>query len=147
MLSKWYGLCRFNELCRRTASEKVLCDKAFNIAKNLKYDRYIWSRPILLVILLKVKLCRINNYLKNDTDQSLESFKNKKYTHLLKIWGADLTDMQLISKPNKTLQSLLSIIDIYNKYNWVFIGIKEKVLRLLKLFRKIFTQAKQNTGR
>ena len=103
--------------------------------------------PILLVILLKVKLCRINNYLKNDTDQSLESFKNKKYTHLLKIWGADLTDMQLISKPNKALQSLLSIIDIYNKYNWVFIGIKEKVLRLLKLFRKIFTQAKQNTGR
>ena len=44
MLSRWYGLCRFNELCRRTASEKVLCDKAFNIAKNLKYDRYIWSR-------------------------------------------------------------------------------------------------------
>ena len=41
--------------------------------------------PILSVILLKMKLYRINNYLKNDTDQSLESFKSKKYTHLLKI--------------------------------------------------------------
>ena len=28
------------DLTRRTASEKILCDKAFNIAKNPKYDRY-----------------------------------------------------------------------------------------------------------
>ena len=30
----------FKELTRWTASDKVLCDKAFNIAKNPKYDRY-----------------------------------------------------------------------------------------------------------
>ena len=30
----------FKDLPRRTASEKVLCDKAFNIAKNPKYDGY-----------------------------------------------------------------------------------------------------------
>ena len=30
----------FEDLARRTASEKVLRDKAFNIAKNLKYDGY-----------------------------------------------------------------------------------------------------------
>ena len=28
----------FNELASRTASDKVLRDKAFNIAKNPKYD-------------------------------------------------------------------------------------------------------------
>ena len=28
------------DLARRTASDKVLRDKAFNIAKNLKYDGY-----------------------------------------------------------------------------------------------------------
>ena len=33
MLSTWYGLWR-------TASDKVLRDKAFNIAKNPKYDEY-----------------------------------------------------------------------------------------------------------
>ena len=30
----------FKDLTRRTASDKILCDKAFNIAKNSKYDRY-----------------------------------------------------------------------------------------------------------
>ena len=30
----------FKDLGKRTAADKVLRDKAFNIAKNLKYDRY-----------------------------------------------------------------------------------------------------------
>ena len=30
----------FKDLTRKTASDKKLCDKAFNIARNLKYDRY-----------------------------------------------------------------------------------------------------------
>ena len=33
-----YG--NFKDLARRTASDKVLRDKAFNIAKNPKYDGY-----------------------------------------------------------------------------------------------------------
>ena len=34
----YYG--DFVDLARRTASDKVLRDKTFNIAKNLKYDGY-----------------------------------------------------------------------------------------------------------
>ena len=30
----------FKDLTRRSASDKILCDKAFNIAKNPKYDGY-----------------------------------------------------------------------------------------------------------
>ena len=30
----------FNDLPRRTIADKILRDKAFNIAKNPKYDRY-----------------------------------------------------------------------------------------------------------
>ena len=30
----------FKDLTRRTASDKILLDKAFNMAKNPKYDRY-----------------------------------------------------------------------------------------------------------
>ena len=33
-----YGNLKY--LPRNTASDKVLCDKAFNIAKNPKYDGY-----------------------------------------------------------------------------------------------------------
>ena len=32
----------FKDLARRTASEKVSRDKAFNIANNPKYDGYQW---------------------------------------------------------------------------------------------------------
>ena len=30
----------FKELTERTGSDKILCDEAFNIATNAKYDRY-----------------------------------------------------------------------------------------------------------
>ena len=40
MCSTRYGLWRFKDVARRTASDKVLRDKAFNIAKNPKYDGY-----------------------------------------------------------------------------------------------------------
>ena len=35
------------------------------------------------------------------------------------IWGADLADMQLISKFNKGFRFLLCVIDIYSKYEFV----------------------------
>ena len=38
MLSTWYG--DFKDLARRTTSDKVLRNIAFNIAKNPKYDGY-----------------------------------------------------------------------------------------------------------
>ena len=36
------------------------------------------------------------------------------------IWGADLVDMQLITKYNKENQFLLFVIDIYTKYALTF---------------------------
>ena len=35
------------------------------------------------------------------------------------IWGADLADMQLLSKYNKGIRFLLCVIDIFSKYDWV----------------------------
>ena len=40
MFSAWYGLSRFKDLAERTASDRLLTDKAFNSAKNPKYDGY-----------------------------------------------------------------------------------------------------------
>ena len=34
-------------------------------------------------------------------------------------WGADLANMQLLSKFNKGIHFLLYVIDIYSKYTWV----------------------------
>ena len=47
------------------------------------------------------------------------------------IWGADLADMQLISKFNKGFRFLLCVIYIYSKYTWVIPLKIKKVLQLL----------------
>ena len=47
----------FKDLPRRIASDKILCDKTFNIAKNKKYD--VYQRG--LVVLLKVELYQVRN--------------------------------------------------------------------------------------
>ena len=41
------------------------------------------------------------------------------------IWGADLGDMQLLSKYNKEIRFLLFVIGIFNKYAWV-VPLKDK---------------------
>ena len=58
----------FKDLTRRTASDKILRDKALNIAKNPKYDGYQrvkgvllqWFRNVLikrpLVLVIKIKM-------------------------------------------------------------------------------------------
>ena len=59
----------FKELPTRTATDKVLGDKVFNIAKNPKYHAYQrglhWFVTVLiknlLVVVLKVKLCKTKN--------------------------------------------------------------------------------------
>ena len=76
----------FKDLPRRTASDKALRDKVFDIAKYLKYDRYqsdldsmvynFLTRSLVVVIihvvLLKVKLCQTIIYLNNYTNQLSE---------------------------------------------------------------------------
>ena len=61
----------FKDVARRTASDKVLRDKAFKIAKNAKYDGYqrglasmvykFFDKKKPLVVVLIIKLNKINN--------------------------------------------------------------------------------------
>ena len=45
--------------------------------------------------------------------------KRKVYSPCIgNIWGADLIDLQLLSKFNKEISFLLCVIDIYSKYIW-----------------------------
>ena len=41
------------------------------------------------------------------------------------VWGADLANMQLISKFNKELRFLSCVVDIFSKYAWV-VPLKDK---------------------
>ena len=77
----------FKDLARRKASDKTLRDKAFNIAKTPKYDRYqrglasmvykfFDKKPQVVVLIIKLNKI-INNWLKNYTNQLLEKLKKK----------------------------------------------------------------------
>ena len=62
----------------------------------------------------------------------IRKFKKRKvYTGFKdNIWGADLADMQLISKLNKGFRFLLCVIDIFSKYAWV-VPLKDKNMILI----------------
>ena len=51
----------------------------------------------------------------------IRKFEKRKVHAAFKdnIWGADLADMQLLSKYNKGIRFLLCVIDIFSKYTWV----------------------------
>ena len=102
----------FKDLKRRTAFDKVLRDKAFNIAKNPKYDEYQRGLASTLYKFLekKSKGSRVNIPLEFNEQLAEELHKPiirnfKKRTVYSgfedNIWGADLADMQLINKFNK----------------------------------------------
>ena len=60
------------------------------------------------------------NQLKNYTSQLLKTLKKKVYSGFKdNIWGANLADLQLISKFNKGFRFLLCLIDSFSKYAWV----------------------------
>ena len=60
--------------------------------------------------------------------------------------GADLADMQLISKFNKGFRFLLCIIDIFCKYAWVIPLKDKKGVSIVNAFQKILDKSahKQN---
>ena len=121
-----YG--EFKDLARRTASDKVLRDKVFYIVKNPRYDGY--QRGLAsMVYKFFDKKSKGSGVANNEIKQNLQlakelhkpiirKFKKRKVYSGLKdnIWGADLADMQLISKFKKGFRFLLCVIDIFSKY-------------------------------
>ena len=87
----------FKDLARRTTSDKVLRDKAFNITKNPEYEGY---------------------------ERGLASMFYKDFDK--RTFGS-LADMQLTSKCNKGIRFFLCVIDIFSEYAWVFLLKNKKV--------------------
>ena len=70
----------------------------------------------------------------------IRKFERKK-VHLPfidNISGADIADMQLISKLNKGIRFLLCVIDIFPKYAWVILLKNEKGIIINNAFQKKF---------
>ena len=99
-------------LPRRTAADKVLHNKAFNIAKNPKYDGYQRGLASIMVykyfdtktsdVAVKSQIMQ-NEELAEELHKSIIRKFQKRKVHssfIDNIRGADLSDMQSISKFN-----------------------------------------------
>ena len=63
------------------------------------------------------------------------------------IWGADLADMELISKFNKGFRFLLCFIDIFGKYVWVVTLKDEKRVTITNAFQKILQESNRKSNK
>ena len=144
------------DLTKRTVADKILKNKAFYIAKDPKYDGY--QRGLASMVYkffdkkskgsgakhVNTKLIPQNEQLAEELHKPIiRKFKKRKVYSTFKdnIWGADLADMQLLSKYNKGIRSLLCVIDIFSKYDWIVPLKNKKGISIVKAFQIILKQS------
>ena len=104
------------DLTKRTIADKTLKNKAFDIAKDPKYDGYQRGSASLVYNFFDsnisgsgAKLIPENGQLANELHKLIiRKFEKRKVYSTFKdnIWGVDLADMQLLSKYNKGIRFL-----------------------------------------
>ena len=126
----------FKDLTRRTASDKILFHKAFNIAKNPKYGRYQCDLASMVYKFCDKRTSDSGTKNKNISNKELAEELHKPIVRKLKkkqvhspfldnTRRSDLAYMQLRSKFNQGFEFLLCVIGIHSKYAWV-ISFKDK---------------------
>ena len=133
-------------------------DKAFNIAKNQKYDGY--QRGLVSMVYklhdkktsgssTKNKIISSEELAEELHKPIIRKFKKIKVqsTFIDNIWGADLADMQLISKFNKGIRFLLYVIDIFSKYAWVIPVKDKKGITITNAFQNILKESNRKPNK
>ena len=114
----------FKDLTRRTAADKVLRDKAFNIAKSPRYDGY--QRLLASMVYNFFDKKTTGGAVKNEIMQNkkleeelhkpiIKKFEKRKVqsSFIINIWDVDLADMQLLSKFDKGIPFFLFVLLIF----------------------------------
>ena len=144
------------DLTKRTVADKILKNRAFNFAKDTKYDGYQRGLASMVYKFLDKKSAgsganHVNTKITPQNQQLAEEahkpiirkFEKRKVHAAFKdnIWGVDLADMQLLSKYNKGIRFLLCVIDIFSKYAWVVPLKDKKGISIVKAFQSILEQS------
>ena len=135
------------DLPKRTAADKILKNKAFDIAKVPKYDKKSEGNGAKHV---NTKLIPQNEQLADELHKPIiRKFEKRKVYSAFKdnMWGADLADMQLLSKYNTGIRFLLCVIDIFSKYAWVVPLKDKKGISIVKAFRSILKQSNRKPNK
>ena len=158
------------DLTKRTVADKILRNKTFDIAKDAKYDehqRRVASMVYKLfdeksaslldkstkgsgVTTLTNKFVSQNRQLDEELHKPItKKFKKRKVHSTFKdnIWGADIADMQLLSRCNKGFRFLLRVIDIFSKYAWVVPLKDKKGVSIVAVFQSILKQSNRKPNK
>ena len=144
------------DLTKRTAADKILRNRAFNIAKDKKY--YGYQRGLASMVYkffdkrsqrsgakhVNTKLAPQNQQLAEELHKPIiKKFEKRKVHAAFKdnIWGAELADMQLLSKYNKRIRFLFCVIDIFSKHAWVVPLKDKKGVSIAAAFQSILKQS------
>ena len=118
------------DLDKKTISDKILKDRAYDIARNHKYDGYerAFARMVYkfserktgsgLIVTSKIGV-NINEKLAKDWCKLvIRLFKRRKvYTRFKdNIWAANLSEIGSLSSMNKNVKNLLCTTDVFTKY-------------------------------
>ena len=151
----------FKDLKRRTAADNVVRDKAFNIAKNPKYDGYQRGLASMVYKFFDKETKGSGVTLANKSIPQNEQLAEELHKPIIRkcrkrgvysafkdnIWAADLADMQLVSRSNKGFRFLLRVIDIYSKYAWVVPLKDKKGVSIVNAFQSILKNLTENQTR
>ena len=123
------------DLINRTRADKVLRDKAYDIASNPENDGYQRGLASMVYRFFDKKTMgsgavEPNKSLKLADELHkpiIRKFNKRKVYSYFKdnIWDVDLADMQLLSKFNKEIKYLLCVIGLFSKYAF-FVPLKDK---------------------
>ena len=138
----------FKDLPRRTASDKVLSDKVFHIAKNPRYDEYQRGLASMVYKFFDKKSkgggvnipLEFHEQLVEELHKPIiKNFRKRTIYLVFKdyIWDADLADIQLISKFNKRFRFLLCVIHIFSQCASVVPLKDKKDVSIADAFQKI----------
>ena len=137
----------YKDLLNRTRADKVLKDRAFDIASDPKYDGYQRSLASMVYKFFDKKSSGsgINNVKLADELHKpvIKKFSKCKVYSSFKdnILGVDLADMQLLSRQNKGIKYLLCAIDFFSKYAFVVPLKDKKGASVVKGFKKVVNES------
>ena len=127
-----YAYADHKDLINRTKSDKVLRDKAYNIASNPEHDGYQRGLASMVYKFFDKKSMgsRIasSSILADELHKPIiKKFNKRKVYSQFKdnIWGVDLAEMQSLSRKSKGIKYLLCAIDLYSNYAFV-VPLKDK---------------------
>ena len=150
------------DLTKRTVTDKILRNRAFNIAKDQKYDGYQRGLASMVYKIfdkkskgsggkhVNIKHTPQNQQLAEELHKPIiRKFEKRKVHAAFKdnIWGPNLADMQLLSKYNKGIRFLLCVIDIFSKYARVVPLKDKKVVSIATAFQSILKQSNRKPNK